>query len=89
MKITLTNPITGITRTMRAHLTTDHSTSSYGQPVMIAGGQALDVSNAVLQGARIVDPPKRADQVRMLLQWQKSACAMLGVNHVSEEIDHA
>ena len=57
MKITLTNPITGKTRTMRAHLTTDHSTSSYGQPVMIAGGQALDVSNAVLQGARIVEAP--------------------------------
>ncbi len=74
---------------MRAHLTTDHSASSYGQPVMIADGKPLDVANAVLQGARIVEPPKRADQVHMLLQWQKSACAMLGVNHVSEESNHA
>jgi hypothetical protein len=79
MKITLTNPITGKTRTMRAHLTTDHSTSSYGQPVMIAGDVAIDVTNAVLQGARIIEMPKRADQVRMLKQWQELAQAMLGI----------
>jgi hypothetical protein len=79
MKITLTNPITGKTRTMRAHLTTDHSTSSYGQPVMIAGGVAIDVMNAVLQGARIIEMPKRADQVRMLKQWQELAQTMLGI----------
>jgi hypothetical protein len=84
MKITLTNPITGKTRTMRAHLTTDHPASNYGQPVMIAGGAALDVANAVLQGARIIQPPKRTDQVRMLLQWQKSACAMIGIAHATD-----
>lgn len=79
MKITLTNPITGVTRTMSAHLTIDHSTSSYGQPVMIAGGVPIDVNNAVLQRATIIQPPKRADQVRMLAQWQGLACAMLGI----------
>jgi hypothetical protein len=84
MKVQLHNPVTGKTRTMHAHLTTDHSTSSYGQPVMIAGGEPLDVANAILQGARIIAPPKRADQVRMLLQWQKMACAMAGLRHVSE-----
>lgn len=79
MKITLTNPLTGETHTMCAHLTTDHPTSSYGQPVMIAGGVVLDTTNAVLQGARIIEMPKRADQVRMLKQWQELAQSMLGI----------
>ena len=83
MKIRLTNPLTGKTRTQNAHLTTDHSTSSYGQPVMMVGGVPLDISNAVLQNARIIQPPKRADQVRMLKQWQTLAQTFLGIEEVS------
>jgi len=79
MKISLTNPLDGKTRTMSAHLTTEHSTSSYGQPVMIAGGTPIDVSNAVLQRATIIQMPKRADQVRLLAQWQGLAKTMLGL----------
>jgi len=78
MKVRLHNPITGRTRTVSAHLTTQHSASSYGQPVLICGGEPLDVANAVMQGVTIIKPPKRADQVRMLKRWQESAQAMLG-----------
>jgi len=57
----------------------DHSTKQLRQPVMIAGGVPIDVTNAVLQRATIITPPKRADQVRMLAQWQGLAQTMLGI----------
>ena len=83
MQVRLTNPITGRSRTYRATMTTDHPASHYGIPVMLLSeGEILDVANAVMQAAVIVEPPKRADQVRMLKVWQGKAQAMIGgVDH--------
>ena len=80
MKIRLTNPITGKTRTQRATLTTDHPASSYGQPVLIVGGRLLNVATAAVQDARVVDPPKRADQRELLKRWIANADLMTGLS---------
>lgn len=77
MRVSLTNPITGHTRFSSAHLTLNHSASSYGQPVMVVAGAVLGPESAILQGAKIVVAPKRSDQVRLLRQWQELACLML------------
>lgn len=79
MIVTLTNPLTGKTRKLRGRLVTDHPASSYGQPVMLLSDGPLDVSNAVLQNARIIEPPKQRRQIELLAQWQASAKAMLGL----------
>ena len=78
MKIRLTDPITGKTRTQRATLMTDHPQCSYGQPVLVAGGIPLSVANAVFQDARVVEPPKRADQRKLLRRWIANADLMTG-----------
>jgi hypothetical protein len=78
MKIRLTDPFTGRTRTHRAHLTTDHPCSSYGAPVLLVGDSVLDAFNVVIQRVILVEPPKRKDQVKMFAQWQANIQALKG-----------
>ena len=80
MIITLTNPITGKTTRHRASLTADHVMCHYGQPIMLADGEPLDVANCVLQGAQIIEPPKNKKQIALLEQWQANAQAMIGIS---------
>lgn len=78
MKIALTNPITGKTTRHRASLTTDHAACSYGQSILLVEGEPIDPANCVLQGAVIIEMPKRKSQWTMLDCWRKNAQAMLG-----------
>ena len=79
MKIRLTNPITGRGRTYRARLTTGHPESHYGIPVMLLDDdEILDATNVVLQGAIIIEPPKRKNQIEMYGIWVDNINAMIG-----------
>lgn len=81
MKVRLHNPITGKSRTYLATMTTDHPASHYGIPVMLlSDGEILDGANVVLQAAAVVEPPKRADQVKMFEVWRDNISAMIGEN---------
>jgi len=79
MKIRITKPFAGKSRTYRATMTTDHPASQYGLPVMLlSDGEVLNVANWMMQGATIVEAPKRKDQVEMLARWIDNADAMTG-----------
>lgn len=79
MRVHLTNPLTGESRTYRVVLTTHHSESHYGLPViLLEDGEILDIFNAIVQEAVIVDPPRSQKQAEMLLRWQANARAIVG-----------
>jgi hypothetical protein len=77
MRIQLTNQATGRTRIAHARLTDRHAHCDQ-QPVLLIDGQPLEIANVVLQGMRVIEPPRRANQVRMFAQWQSNAQAILG-----------
>jgi len=55
MKIKLTNPMTGNSSTEDVSCTTDHSLSSYGQPVLVGKNGLIDYDNWILQNCRVVE----------------------------------
>jgi hypothetical protein len=60
---------TGRTR-VRATITTEHSASSYGQPVIVlADGNSLDYPSAILLGYRV----ERAtvEEAELLVRWRR------------------
>ena len=62
-----TDPLSGSTkrRTVTARVTTEHSTSSYGQPVIVMpDGEALDLASWALCGYRV---EKATSEERSLL----------------------
>ena len=77
MKIQLTKRGTGRGHIAHARMAGRHAAREQ-QPVLLVDGQPIEIANAVLQGMRGIEPPRRANQVRMFEQWQVNAQAVLG-----------
>ena len=68
----------GESRRITARITTDHSASSYGQPVVVLpDGEALNAESWVLMGYQIVSATKK--EAEMMERWLKNLYAMLGI----------
>lgn len=77
MKIQLTHQSSGRTRIAHARMADRHAACEQ-QPVLLVDGRPIEITNAALQGMRVIEPPCRANQVRMFTQWQVNAQAILG-----------
>lgn len=74
----------GKIRKTKAEITTDHSASSYGMPVVVLpDGHALDASSWVLMGYQIVSLDK--SELPMMERWLNNLCAMLGIAAIARK----
>ena len=86
MRIQLTDPATGKTKTHKAELRTDRAESRYNQPVIVVDGDwVLDVAAAELRAAKVLKQPTDPSQVEMLKWWQANARAVVGTTGQSVE----
>jgi hypothetical protein len=68
----------GKVKKIKATITTEHSASHYGQPVIVLDdGQALDAQSWVLLSYRVVSATK--EESPLLEKWLKNTYAMMGM----------
>lgn len=68
MILSYTSVFDGITQTTEAKITTNHSCSSYGQPVIILNdGQLLDANSFVLSNYKLFKATKK--EQRLFQKW--------------------
>lgn len=68
----------GETKKIKARITTEHSASSYGQPVVeLEDGDVLNAESWVLMGYQVVSATKA--EAELMEQWLKNLYAMLGI----------
>lgn len=83
VKIAARDVFSGDVVELTATLTTDHSVSSYGQPVMVIKEWAdqdsdlMGYDNWVLAGCSVVEPGDK-EQQELFAQWIKNMAQMLG-----------
>jgi len=84
MKIKAYDYNSGKDITLTAHLTTDHSQSSYGQPVMMIdewGGQLMSAENWIIAGCYPVE--MSSDEASAFHKWRDLILSILGVPNES------
>lgn len=70
----------GKSHKIKATITTDHPSSSYGMPVVVLpDGQSLDATSWVLLGYRVVSCGKT--ESRLMVRWLDNIHAMLPEIH--------
>lgn len=68
MKFEYTDIFDGITRTMKAEITTDSSQSSYGQPIIILDdGKALDLDSYIILEYKLKEATTK--EKKMFNRW--------------------
>jgi hypothetical protein len=68
----------GETKKIKARITTEHSASSYGQPVVVLDdGEGLNAESWVLLGYQVVSATKA--EAELMERWLKNLYAMLGI----------
>lgn len=68
----------GERHTINAEITTEHSLSSYGQPVLLVDGQPLNAESWVLMAYQVVKATP--EELDMLKQWVSTVMFLLGID---------
>lgn len=75
----------GEVKKITADITTEHSASSYGQPVVVLpGGEALNAESWVLLNYQVVKATKT--EAKMMERWLKNLYAVMGMQNAASEI---